>query len=390
MKKIIIVNNDMRVGGVQKSLYNLLWNIDLEKSYDVTLFLFRKTGEYADKLPPKVKVIECDGWFRYSGMSQQECKGNLKDTLLRGFFAVIALFFGRSASVRFMLIGQRMLSENYDYAISFLHNGRRNSIYGCVQDFVLNRIKASEKIAFIHCDYRNCGANNTANNRLIEKFDKIVACSDGCRRAFESVLPDLKNKCTTVCNFHNYDEIRNLAEENTYIYDTNYINIVLVARLSREKGIERALNAVSKAVNKGFLVKLHIVGGGNLYNELVDLSRDLGIADNVVFYGSRDNPYRYIKNADLFLLPSYHEAAPMVIDESRCLGVPVLATETTSSRDMITDKGCGWVCGNTQEDLDKALSDILSDKKSLLELKDKLKCIEVNNDKAKEQFNSLF
>ncbi|MBQ2848042.1 MAG: glycosyltransferase [Clostridia bacterium] len=390
MKKIIIVNNDMRVGGVQKSLYNLLWSIDLEKCYDVTLFLFRKTGAYADKLPEGVKVIECDGLFRYSGMSQQECNGNLKDTLLRGFIAAIAFFFGRRAAVRFMLIGQPMLSESYDYAISFLHNGRCNSIYGCVQDFVLSRIKAQKKIAFIHCDYRNCGANHTVNNRMIEQFDKIVACSDGCRKAFESVLPDLKNKCTTVCNCHNFNEIRSLAEENTYIYDSKYINIILVARLSREKGIERALKAVSEAVNKGFLVKLHVVGGGNLCNELIDLSRDLGIADNVEFYGRQDNPYRYMKNADLLLLTSYHEAAPMVIDESRCLGVPILTTETTSSRDMVTDKGCGWVCGNSQEDLNKALLDILADKESLHGLKKKLKAIEASNDTAIEQFNSLF
>ena len=323
-------------------------------------------------------------------MSQQDCKGNLKDTLLRGFFAVIALLFGRSTAVRFMLIGQPMLNESYDYAISFLHNGRRNSIYGCVQDFVLSRIKAKKKIAFIHCDYRNCGANHADNNRIIRKFDKIAACSDGCRKAFESVIPDLKNKCTTVCNCHNFDEIRNLADENTYIYDSRYINIILVARLSTEKGIERALKAVSEAVNKGFLVKFHVVGSGNIYNELIDLSRDLGIADNVVFYGKQDNPYRYMKNADLFLLTSYHEAAPMVIDESRCLGVPVLTTETTSSMDMVTDRGCGWVCGNSQEDLNKALSDILADKKSLFGLKEKLKVIEVDNDTAIEQFNSLF
>lgn len=389
MKKIIIVNNDMRVGGVQKSLYNLLWSLDIEKRYDITLYLFRKTGAYAERLPESVKVIECEGLFRYCGMSQKECKGNFKNTLLRSFLALIALLFGRKAAVRLMLIGQPKLSESYDYAISFLHNGRRNSIYGCVQDFVLNCVKSPKKIAFLHCDYRNCGSDHEDNNQLIEKFDKIAACSDGCRKAFESVLPDLKNKCTTVCNCHNFDEIRNFAEDNTYTYASEYINIILVARLSREKGIERALNAVSEAVNKGFRVKLHIIGDGSLYNELNDLSRDLNLTDNVVFYGRQDNPYRYMKNADLLLLTSYHEAAPMVIDEARFLGVPVLTTETTSSKDMVTDKGCGWVCGNAQEEINKALLDILTDKKYLAELKEKLNDIIVSNDMAIEQFNSL-
>ena len=53
MKKIIIVNNNMKVGGVQKSLYNLLWSLD--SRYDVTLLLFRAVGEYAGQLPPNVR-----------------------------------------------------------------------------------------------------------------------------------------------------------------------------------------------------------------------------------------------------------------------------------------------------------------------------------------------
>ena len=44
MKKILIVNNNMHIGGVQKSLLNLLRSIG--DSYDITLLLFFKGGEY--------------------------------------------------------------------------------------------------------------------------------------------------------------------------------------------------------------------------------------------------------------------------------------------------------------------------------------------------------
>ena len=59
MKKILIVNNNMKVGGVQKSLYNLLWSMD--GAYEITLLLFQKTGEYIDHLPAGVKVLAMDG-----------------------------------------------------------------------------------------------------------------------------------------------------------------------------------------------------------------------------------------------------------------------------------------------------------------------------------------
>ena len=70
MKKLLIVNNNMKIGGVQKSLCNLLWNICGE--YDVTLCLFDKNGEYLDDIPDTVDVIACDSLFRYLGMSQAE------------------------------------------------------------------------------------------------------------------------------------------------------------------------------------------------------------------------------------------------------------------------------------------------------------------------------
>ena len=49
MKKILIVNNNMSVGGVQKSLCNLLWSI--VGKYEITVLLFQAVGEYIDCLP---------------------------------------------------------------------------------------------------------------------------------------------------------------------------------------------------------------------------------------------------------------------------------------------------------------------------------------------------
>lgn len=389
MKKIIIVNNNMRVGGVQKSLYNLLWTMHKEQKYDVTLLLFRKTGSYVENLPDSVKVIECGGPFKYMGESQSFFKHSLKDSLMRGTLASISRLFGHNAAVRLMLIKQPKLSEKYDCAISYLHNGRKKSFYGGVQDYVLNCIDAERKIAFLHCDYSKCGSNHSENNRMMAEFDKIAACSDGCGQVFESVLGDLKGKSVTVRNCHLFEEIKALADDNTVIYDESSINVITVARLSSEKGIDRAIKAVFEAIAKGIPIKLHIVGNGALYDELASFVKDKGITDNVIFYGEQQNPYRYIKNADLLLIPSYHEAAPMVIDEARCLGVPLLSTETTSSKEMIIDEKCGWVCENSQEALNEALYNLTSNRDLLVACKQRISENPPDNSLAVRQFESL-
>ena len=383
MKKIIIVNNNMKVCGVKKSLCNLLSELAEREEYDVSLLLFNPAGDYIDQIPPRVKILSTKSLFKYIGISQSEAKGLGK--IKRGFLAGVCRVFGRAAAMRLMLMSQKKISDSYDCAIAFLHNGGNKSFYGGVQEFVLRRVDAKKKIAFIHCDYDKSGANNKNNNNLLDGFDVIAACSDGCRGALVEACPHLAHKAVTVRNCNNVPEIRKMADEDTVIYDTDCLNVVTVARLSPTKGIDRAIKAVEVALKEGASVRLHILGGGVASGELKDMVSERGLDKNVIFYGEQINPYRYMKNADLFLLTSFHEAAPMVIDEAYVLGVPTLTTRTTSSDEMVTKRGCGWVCENDQESLNKALLRVLNDPGMLNDVKSSLRDRVVNNDAAMSQ-----
>lgn len=386
MKKILIVNNNMKVGGVQKSLYNLLWSIDTTKEYDVTLLLFHKAGAYLDDLPKTVKVIECRGPFRFLGRDQCDFHGFTG--LVRGGFAALCKVFGRPFAVRLMLLLQPRVKESFDCAISFLHNGRVKAFYGGVPDFVLHRVRAEKKVVFLHGDYRASGVNHPTNNRTMAQFDTVAACSDGCRGIFVQALPHMAERAVTVRNCHRYDKIRAMAEEEPIAYDTARIHVVTVARLTHEKGIERGLAAVANALARGVPLTWHIVGDGAKRAEWTSLADTWGIADHVIFYGEQANPYRYVKNADLFLLPSYHEAAPMVIDEARALGVPILTTATTSAHEMVTARSCGVVCENTEEALTEALYRLTADRATLAEYRKQ--SASVDNGEALAQWDALF
>lgn len=384
-KKLLIVINNMQVGGVQKSLCNLLWAI--HDRYEVTLYLFSCRGAYRNDIPGDVKVIQCGGPFRFLGVSQSQCSG--LDKLKRGALVLLCRIFGRRAVLRMMLAFEKCVEGEYDCAIAFLQNGNWRNFYGGVQDFVLDKVKARRKIAFLHCDYGNCGANHPDNNALIARFDRIAACSDGCRDAFTAVLPDLAEKAVTVRNFHRHEQIHGFAEQEPVVYDTDAVNVVMVSRLSHEKGIERAITAVARAAEQGIGVALHIVGGGPMRDMLEKTAAEQGIGECVNFYGEQANPYRYMKNADLFLLSSFHEAAPMVIDEALCLDLPVLTVRTTSSREMVTLRNGGWVCENSGEELTRALIRVLSDRKELDKVSSLLRGCYENNNTAMEQFAEL-
>jgi len=387
MKKIIIVNNNMKVGGVQKSLCNLLWELDKIEEYDVTLLLFSPVGEYMVHLPPRVRCLSSDSLFRYLGVSQGEMHGI--DIFKRGILAATCRICGRAAAIRMMRLSQKRLPGTYDTAIAFLHNGGKRTFFGGVQDFVLHCVNSKRKITFLHDDYDKCGANHKLNHRIMGKFDTIAACSDGCRKVFESAVPELAHKCVTVRNCNNVAEIRSMAEENPVVYDSDKINVVCATRLSPRKGVDRAILATAAMVEQGIPMTLHILGSGVMEEQLKQLVSEHNLAENVIFHGRQGNPYRFIKNADLFLLSSYHEAAPMVIDESYILGVPVLVTRTNSSDEMVTDRENGWVCENDQESLNQMLFDVLNNVAVLRQKKKELQTRAIDNSYAMKQFLTL-
>lgn len=385
-KSVIIVNNNLEIGGVQKALISLLGEIS--DIYDVSLLLFSATGDYTNEIPDNVKVIKCNSLYKYLGISQGQCTSK-KDYFIRGALAALTRVFGRDFVLKIISMSQKKITGNFSCAISFLHSGRRKSFYSGCNEFVLNKISADLRVGFLHCDYLSCGANYKANNKKYLKFDKIAACSEGCRASFVNCLPKLAERTVIVHNCHNFEDIKKTSLDEKISFDEKRINVLSVARLTREKGIERGILAVNEAIKKGAKIVYHVIGDGVERQNLKNLCRELGIEENVVFYGNQINPYKYMAKADLLLLPSYHEAAPLVIDEARSLGLPVLTTATTSSEDMVEKRDCGWICDNSQEGLNQKLAEIVLNNKLLKSKKAKLQNVKATNETAIKEFCSL-
>ena len=314
MKKIVFVINNLETGGVQKSLLNLL--LEIHSRYEITLLTFFGNEEFEKILPKDVKVLNVKSSFRQLGLSVKHTKGKPFLYVERAIYVLLTKLLGRSFVIKLMCVGKKKY-KGYDVAVSFIHEGAQNNLYGGCNEFVLKMVEAKKKIGWLHCDFALCGANNPQSKRIYKKLDTIVACSEGCRDSFVKCLPGFADKTISIRNCNDYASIRDLAGGGIE-YDKEYFNIVTVARLSAEKGIERALETVHECIAKGHKVKYHIVGTGDREIFLKNKAVELELEDSVIFYGNKQNPYPYIKNADLFLLTSYHEAAPMVFDEAAC------------------------------------------------------------------------
>lgn len=384
MKKILIVNNNMHIGGVQKSLLNLL--NEIHRDYDITLLLFYKGGELLEQIPNDIRIIAPSRSFRYWGMTKHDTK-SISDKIGRAFWAALTRIFGRKFSFKLIQPLQKKI-KNFDTAVSYLHSGENHMFYGGCNEFVLNCTEAKQKITFLHCDYEKIHADSEYNTKIYEQFDKIAACSKGCKDSFINLLPQFRNKTLVVENCHNYKEIQALAESEAAVLPDDKPNIVTVARLGKEKGVLRAIRAVSK-IGRTDKFRYYIIGNGTEFEQAKALIDELKLSKTVFLLGERKNPYGYIKAADWLLIPSYSEAAPMVIGEAACLGTPILSTKTSSSDEMILESGFGLVCENSEEGITNGLLKILNSSSLLQEKEAFLKSQKFDNQNALKHFSEL-
>lgn len=111
--------------------------------------------------------------------------------------------------------------------------------------------------------------------------------------------------------------------------------ILTVGRLSKQKSqvdLIKAFSIVNKKMPRSTLI---ILGDGPLKKQLISLISELKLEDKVKLMGFVDNPYIYMKNADLFVLSSIYEGFPNVIIEAMYCGLPIVSTDCPSGPDEI-------------------------------------------------------
>lgn len=366
-KKILIINNNMHIGGVQRSLVNLLNELSRDPRLSITVLLLYRGGELLGDIPENVKVLEAGSVFRLMGMTRNDT-ASLRDKLLRGCAAAFTRAFGRNRLLK-PFYKETVRPEKADIAISFLHSGDLHTFYGGCNEYLINCIDAGKKVTFLHCDYGSINADSDFNTSLYERMDTIAACSEGCKNAFLRVLPQFSDKVAVVHNCHDYERIKDLANRDAQNLPEDGLNILTVARLGKEKGILRAIRAVGSLGMSADVMRYYIVGAGSEYKAAADTIEDMDLDGRVVLLGEMDNPYGYMKAADILLIPSISEASPMVIQEAAFLGTPVMTTRTISAEETVGEKGFGWVCDNSEKGISEALQQIAKKPSAITDIK---------------------
>lgn len=378
MKRILFVMTSLKTGGIATALENLLFELDKNKNQktNIDLILFDISPDIIKILPKSINIIKMHWLASLITISNKEAfRKSLKIGVAKLILGSFVRLFGDKFIYNF-IFGFCKKTNYYDVAISYTQSAPKHRFYGGCNEYVNKFVDAGKKITFVHCDFEKYGLANNHSMDIYKKFDYIACVSEGVKRGFCTSFPSLSKRTVVVKNCQNYNKIIELSKEKVDNFDSNYIQIVTVARIAKEKGHYRMLNVLNKIINVNKKTNLHwhIIGDGDdkSKNELIKTIEAFNLQKFITLHGNQNNPYKYIKNADLLLIPSYHEAAPMVISEALILGVPILTTRTISAYEMVEQPKFGFVCDNSENGLYESINSIVNDTDCLLFYKNRI------------------
>ncbi len=120
-------------------------------------------------------------------------------------------------------------------------------------------------------------------------------------------------------------------------------SIIFVGGLHPRKGLPDLIEAFNIVRQKVPAARLTILGDGPKRKEYEALARMSPAAEAITFMGGLDEPFPYLLGADIFVLPSHADPAPLVLSEAREANCAIVATVVDGVPQMLEGGKAGML-----------------------------------------------
>ena len=344
MKRVLFVIPDLRGGGAEKVLVNLLNGLSKDK-YEITLYTIFWEGSNRKLLTPDVRQ-------KY-----------LFKSVFRGY-SVIQKFIPSGLLYR-LLIG-----EKYDIVVAYLEGVPTRIVSGCGDPNTALISWLHTKIDDTNIEKVFWGMQNMKS--AYQKFDQVVCVSNTARKALLSHVELNPDKVSVIHNSIDIGKILTLSQLDSPLhYSNEVVNLISVGRYIEVKGFERLLRVVLRLKLEGFRFHLYLLGDGGLRSDYEAFIKTNQLSSFVTLLGFHENPYSFVRAADLFVCSSYTEGFSTAVTEAILLEVPVITTDCSGMDEILSNGEFGLIVENNEEALFSGLRSLLSDAQLLKSYKEK-------------------
>lgn len=373
MKRILIVNNAFKTGGIESALVNLA--NELVKTCEVDVLVYNPQGPMREQLHEDIRVLAPSWRMRAIGVS-------IRDALHSGDLRVLAAhilavawtkLINNTLPIQWMLSHERRLT-GYDLAIAFRQEQHKHVVCSGFARYVDQCVYAPVKAVWLHFDPASLDLDSAFNLPYYRRLDKVVCVSRSLMERFVTLYPDMREKVVYCYNIINREKLLALSfQPQTIPFPADKTICFSACRLSKGKALLRGIHAMAPVFQAHPELVWYIAGDGSERVSLQSAIDGAGLQEQIILMGEQKNPYPYMRHADLLMNVSFHEAAPMVFMEAHILGVPVFATRTSSAEELLRDGETDFICENSEEGIRESFARLMDDPEQLIQAKQQAK-----------------
>ena len=230
--------------------------------------------------------------------------------------------------------------EHSDYDVVHLHSSSKNFfVLKEAKKFgIKTRIAHAHNVGFQTTNKIKIIVGNILKSQLIKNATNYFACSKlaGIWLFGEKIVNS--DKFRVIHNAIEYDKFvynENIRKRvrNELDIDENTLVIGNVGRFTNQKNHELMIDIFNEIHKKNNNSKLMLIGIGENEEKTKNKVKSLGVENDVLFLGFKENVNEYLSSMDAFLMPSLYEGLPVVAVEAQASGLPCFM-----SKDVITDE----------------------------------------------------
>lgn len=343
MIKILFFIENISGGGAEKVLLNLVNGMDKQK-FDITVQTL-----YSDEAS---KLLDNAVKYKYCYKSRSAANE-------------LRMRFEAEAGLTYSL----HIKDDYDIEVAYLECGATKILAGSTN-------KKAVKLAWVHCDLSKKADDTTAfvraTAKYYKKFDKIVCVSEDVKNSFLNMYGNI-SEVVTVHNCYNDKEIKQKAELPAELpISLDRPLLLAVGRLAEEKGFDRLLKVQKRLLEENIDFSLLILGEGSERARLEKYISENSLEKYASLSGFCENPYAYIKKADILVCSSRYEGYSTFAVEGLMLGKPMITTECSGMKELLNNGEYGFITENSEEGLYCGIKRMLTEKDLLDDIKSRL------------------
>lgn len=345
-KTVLFINGHLDAGGCERSLIDVLKNIDY-KEYDVDLLLLEHMGDYRDEVPKDVNVILQSIDYAFGGFISCIMKAIIRKDWFSFFFRFYYLLGGK-VNYRFWRRLKKLFKEvrgNYDIIVAY-----RPGICTELAAFVF---QGNKKISWWHHGCMNfSGKSADLLGISYRQMDSIVTVSSSSALLVAETFPDIKDKIEVIPNMIVTTELYNKSKQfEPKEFQNSDFKIISVGRMSPEKNMVLCPYIANLLKKSGISFRWILIGSGEEEPKVKNAIEQLDLQNDVIMVGKKSNPYPYIVRADIMVHPSLVESQGITLLESMVLKTPVIAVASKGPQEFINTGENGYLVDNNAEEI---------------------------------------